>query len=95
MNYDNQIDDNIASSRLTQVIEKHKTYNFDILKDKIGSNYKVLFDDIKPDGYISGKSDNNFTVITKGDKSLLGKIKMVSIKERRKNSLVGDICETK
>lgn len=94
-NYDNQIDDKVASKRLTQVIEKHKTYNFDILKEKIGSDYKVLFDAIKPDGYISGKSDNNFTVIAKGSENLLGTIKTVHIEERRKNSLVGSICESK
>ncbi len=91
IDYDNQIDDKISSQRLTRVIEKHKTYNFDILKDKIGSDYETLFDAIKPDGYISGKSDNNFTVITKGDASLLGEIKTVHIKDRRKNSLIGNM----
>jgi len=91
IDYDNQVDDKISSQRLTQVIEKHKTYNFDILKEKIGNNYEVLFDAIKPDGYISGKSDNNFTVITKGDNSLLGTIKTVHIEDRRKNSLIGNM----
>ena len=91
MNYDNQIDDKVSSQRLKEVIDKHKSYNFEILKSKTGSTYKVLFDDVKEDGFISGKSDNNFTVIASGDKSLLGKIKTVHIEDRRKNSLIGSI----
>jgi len=90
-NFDNQISDEVSSKRLTEVINKHKSYNFDILKSKIDKTYDVLFDGTREDGIISGKSSNNFTVITKGDKSMLGKIAKVKIIETKKNSLSGII----
>jgi tRNA-2-methylthio-N6-dimethylallyladenosine synthase len=73
LKYTQMIPDNIASARLTEVIELHKKHQEELMSENIGKTFNVLFDELKPNGEISGYTDNFIQVFTKGSDDLLGK----------------------
>jgi tRNA-2-methylthio-N6-dimethylallyladenosine synthase len=93
LNMKNRVEDKIASSRLSRVIDKHKQDLDDITTSQIGKIHIVLFEELKVDGYVFGKSDNNFTIKVKGSQELLGEIKEVKIIASNRMYLEGEIVE--
>ncbi len=73
LKYEELIDDKIASDRLTQVIELHKKHQEELMSSNIDKTFEVLFDELKPNGEISGYTDNFIQVFAKGSDELLGK----------------------
>lgn len=73
LKYTELIDDKIASDRLTEVIELHKKHQEELMSSNIGKTFEVLFDELKPNGEISGYTDNFIQVFAKGSDELLGK----------------------
>ena len=60
------------------------------LKKVIGTEKRVLFDEISKEGYLTGKTDGFLNIEAKADKNLLGTFKTVKIEEY-KNGLKGSI----
>jgi len=86
-----QVDDVIASERLTDLIELHKTHQDELMQAKVGSIHKVYFEDLKPNGEIMGFSDNYLQIFVKGSEELLGEIKDVKIISASRTSLKGEV----
>jgi tRNA-2-methylthio-N6-dimethylallyladenosine synthase len=86
-----QVDAAIASKRLTNLIELHKTHQDDLMKDFVGTQQEVYFEDLKSNGEIMGFSDNYLQVFVKGSEELLGEIKNVRIISASRTSLKGEV----
>jgi len=79
IDFSDKVDGKISSERLTEIIELHKQHLEEISKNEIGKIYQVLFDDLKPYGVITGRTDNGIIVKIKGSEELLGKTKKIKI----------------
>ena len=88
--YQNQVDKEIAKQRLHKLQDIQRKILENKAKNTIGKTYEVLVENYK-DGYISGKSDNFYSVKAKGDESLLGKIIPIKIIEAKHSTLIGEI----
>lgn len=88
---DEELEDKIASSRLTDVIELHKEHQVELMNKNLGKTMTVLFEDLKPNGEISGFTDNWIQVYVKGSDELLGKFVEVKITKAKRTALVGEI----
>lgn len=84
LNFTDLIPDEIGSKRLTEVIELHKIHQEELMSANVGKTFEVLFDELKPNGEISGYTDNFIQVFTKGSDELLGKtVKVKAISSTR------------
>ena len=90
---DLEIEDSIGSARLDELIELHKRYLEKSMPDMIGKTVNVLVESLKPNGEVSGYTDNYFLVFTKGSDELLGKFVNVKITSATRTSLKGEIVE--
>ena len=87
----NQIDDAIAGARLTRLQNRHNEILDEIVATKMGEIYRVYFEELRADGMIAGRTDNNFLVQAKGSEELLGKFANVKITQPRRMVLNGQI----
>ena len=90
---DLEIEDSIGSARLDELIELHKRYLEKSMPDMIGKTVNVLVESLKPNGEVSGYTDNYFLVFTKGSDELLGKFVNVKITSATRTSLKGEIVD--
>ena len=90
---DLEIEDSIGSARLDELIELHKRYLEKSMPNMIGKTVNVLVESLKPNGEVSGYTDNYFLVFTKGSDELLGKFVNVKITSATRTSLKGEIVE--
>ena len=88
---DQEIDDETGSARLEELIELHKRYLEESMPLMIGKTVNVLIESLKPNGEVSGYTDNYFLVFTKGSDELLGKFVNVKITDASRTSLKGEI----
>ncbi|MCT7466038.1 tRNA (N6-isopentenyl adenosine(37)-C2)-methylthiotransferase MiaB [Aliarcobacter cryaerophilus] len=88
---DLEIEDSIGSARLDELIELHKRYLENSMPNMIGKTVNVLVESLKPNGEVSGYTDNYFLVFTKGSDELLGKFVNVKITSATRTSLKGEI----
>jgi tRNA-2-methylthio-N6-dimethylallyladenosine synthase len=92
-NYTNVIDSDIASARLTKLQSLHNQFIDDITNSQEGKVFSVYFEELNKDGYISGRTDNNFSVRVKGSEELLGKFKDVKIISCARTMLTGELID--
>ena len=90
---DLEIVGSIGSARLDELIELHKRYLENSMPDMIGKTVNVLVESLKPNGEVSGYTDNYFLVFTKGSDELLGKFVNVKITSATRTSLKGEIVD--
>ncbi|WP_419771347.1 MAG: tRNA (N6-isopentenyl adenosine(37)-C2)-methylthiotransferase MiaB [Candidatus Marinarcus sp.] len=88
---DQEIPDEIGSARLIQVIDLHKEHQSEHMRSNIGKTVKVLFESLKPNGEVSGFTDNWCQVYVKGSDELLGKIAEVKITSSTRTTLKGEL----
>lgn len=88
---ENQIDEKTASTRLSILQARYNEILDEIVKTKENTNMKILFDELRNDGFVAGRSDNNFLVQVKASEELLGKIKDVKINQARRMVLYGEV----
>ena len=62
----------------------------DSAKKQIGKTHKVLIEKYE-NGIISGKSDNFYTVKSRGDRSLIGDIVDITITDIKHSTLIGKL----
>lgn len=91
--FTNIVDDETASLRLTTI----QDLNTKILDEKnssqIGKVYRVYFEDLNSDYFVSGRSDGNFLIKAKGSDELLGKFRDVEITAIGRTILTGKIVD--
>ena len=89
--YPNQVDDSTASKRLSYLQELHLSMLDTISQKELGKVYEVYFEELKPGGYVAGRSSNNWIVKVKGSEELLGKFVDVKITKTGRLSLEGEL----
>ncbi len=87
----NQIPDDIASKRLSILQARHTEILDEIVAKQKDKEFKVLFEELRSDGFVAGRSDNNFLIQVKGSEELLGQMKKVKITNPRRMVLNGEI----
>ncbi len=89
-----QIPSDIGSQRLKTLQDLHSDILDEISLAQQGKIYTVLFEELRSNDMVAGRSDNNFMIQTNGNKELLGKFADVKITNPRRMVLYGDIVKT-
>ncbi|DAB27656.1 MAG: tRNA (N6-isopentenyl adenosine(37)-C2)-methylthiotransferase MiaB [Sulfurimonas sp. RIFOXYD12_FULL_33_39] len=89
--FTNVVDDDIASFRLTTLQNLHTDILDEKNKEHLGKTYRVYFEDLNKDYFVSGRSDNNIVIKVKGSDELLGEFRDVKITEIGRTILTGEV----
>ena len=89
--YENQVDKAVASKRLQTLQARHKEIQRASMDAQVGKISQVLFDDLKSEGKIAGRTDEGRLVIIKGSEELLGKMVDVKITKAYLTQLEGEL----
>ena len=89
--YTNVVDSEVASERLKQLQAFQDTILDKIMQRQVGKTYDVYFEELRADGYVAGRSSNNFLVKIKGSEELLGRIVDVKITKAARMHLEGEL----
>jgi tRNA-2-methylthio-N6-dimethylallyladenosine synthase len=86
-----EVDAEIASDRLSYLQALNNEIIDELQAATLGRSYKVYFEELIRDGYVSGRSDNNLVIKVKGSEELLGQFKEVKITTVGRTILTGEI----
>ena len=89
--YANQVEPSVASKRLQTLQARHKEIQKEIMDSQVGSVVEVLFEELKVDGKVAGRSDEGRLVMVKGSEELLGSILPVKITSANITMLHGEL----
>lgn len=87
----NQIPDDVASKRLSVLQARHTEILDEIVVKQKDKEFEVLFEELRSEGFVAGRSDNNFLIQVKGSEELLGQMKKIKITNPRRMVLNGEI----
>lgn len=87
--FDNQIESAVAGERLTRLQDRHTEILDEIMDAQMGKVHKVYFDELKPNGKVSGRSDDGKLFFVEGSEELLGKIAEVKVTKTSRGALEG------
>ena len=88
-NFENQIDSTLAGERLTRLQARHTEILDEIMAEQMDAVHKVYFDELKPNGKVSGRSDDGKLFFVEGSEELLGKIVDVRVTKISRGALDG------
>ena len=89
--FTNTVDGEIASDRLTTLQSLHIEILDEINATSLGKTYRVYFEDLIQDYYVSGRSDDNIVIKVKGSDELLGEFRDVKITSIGRTILTGEV----
>jgi tRNA-2-methylthio-N6-dimethylallyladenosine synthase len=89
--YENQVPNDIASSRLTRLQKRHTQIVDEIMGSQMGKIHQVYFDELKSGGKVSGRADDGKLFFVEGSEELLGKILPVKVTKVSRGALDGVI----
>nr|WP_321267903.1 tRNA (N6-isopentenyl adenosine(37)-C2)-methylthiotransferase MiaB [uncultured Sulfurimonas sp.] len=89
--FTNTVDEEVASYRLTTLQNLHTEILDEINASSLGKTYRVYFEDLIQDFYVSGRSDDNIVVKVKGSDELLGEFRDVKITSIGRTILTGEV----
>ncbi len=92
-NFTNVVDAQIGSDRLAHLQGMQNDILDDITKNYFGKVFEVYFEELRDNGFVAGRSDNNILVKVKGSEELLGKIKKVKITKVARLSQIGELLD--
>jgi len=87
--FDDQIDNAVAGARLTRLQARHTEILDEIMDAQLDRVHKVYFDELKPNGRVSGRSDDGKLFFVEGSEELLGKIVDVKVIKTSRGALDG------
>ncbi len=90
--FDNQIEKEVASERLTRLQSRHTEILDDIMDAQMDKEHMVYFDELKAEGRVSGRSDDGKLFFVHGSEELLGKIVKVKVNKTSRGALEGTVC---
>jgi tRNA-2-methylthio-N6-dimethylallyladenosine synthase len=90
--FDNQIEKEVASARLTRLQARHTEIIDEIMDAQMDREHMVYFDELKSEGRISGRSDDGKLFFVQGSEELLGKIVKVKVNKTSRGALEGTVC---
>lgn len=88
----NTVDPDLASERLQTLQALHREQQAARMAEQVGRSTTVLFEEVREDGRLFGRSDNFYNVAVEGDPSLLGSIRNVEITATAKGALEGKLA---
>lgn len=86
-----QISPSIASRRLSVLQDLHHQILDEIVNLQKQKEFEVLFEELREEKSVAGRSDNNFLVQVQGSKDLLGKVQRVKITNPKRMVLYGEV----
>ena len=89
--YENSVDSEIASERLHRLQAFQDGVVDKVMGAQVGQVHQVYFEELRSEGYVAGRSSNNFLVKVKGSEELLGQILDVKILSSARMSLTGEL----
>lgn len=89
--YKNVVDGEVASDRLHRLQAFQDTVVDKTMHSQVGKVLEVYFEELRAEGYVAGRSSNNFLVKVKGSEELLGQIRDVKITSAARMSLAGEL----
>lgn len=89
--FTNVVDSELGSFRLSTLQAYQDTILDSISTGLLGREYDVYFEELRSDGYVAGRSDNNIMIKVKGSEEWLGKIARVKITETSRSVQYGEI----
>lgn len=90
-NFTNIVDSEVGSQRLSYLQELQNNIIDEIHKKCLGKTYRVYFESLIKNNFVSGRSDNNIVIKVKGSEELLCEFKDVKITEIGRTILTGEI----
>ena len=87
--FDHQIDNTLAGARLTRLQARHTEILDEIMDTQMDAVHKVYFDELKPNGRVSGRADDGKLFFIEGSEELLGKILDVKVTKTSRGALNG------
>jgi len=89
--FTNTVDDEIGSNRLSYLQSLQNETLDELSASRLGNRYRIYFETLNSDGFVSGRSDNNIVVKVKGSEALLGEFRDVKITSVGRTILTGEI----
>lgn len=89
--FTNAVDSELGSFRLSTLQAYQDTILDSISAGLLGKEVDVYFEELRPEGYVAGRSDNNVMIKVKGSEEWLGKIARVRITEVSRSVQYGEI----
>jgi tRNA-2-methylthio-N6-dimethylallyladenosine synthase len=89
--YVEQVDKEVASKRLQKLQARHKEIQNAQMQKQVGKTLQVLFEELKSEGRVAGRSDDGRLVMVKGSEELLGQIRDVKITFANITQLTGEV----
>ncbi|CAD7287489.1 tRNA-2-methylthio-N(6)-dimethylallyladenosine synthase [Campylobacter majalis] len=91
--FKNQVDEKVASERLTRLQSRHNEILDEIVAKQNGKIFDVYFEELRANGGVAGRSFNNFLVQVQGSEELLGKTLKVRVNNPKRMVLYGELLE--
>jgi tRNA-2-methylthio-N6-dimethylallyladenosine synthase len=85
------VDPVVASERLSYLQALYTQLLDEKSQKQLGKTYKVYFEELNSDGFVSGRTDNNLVVKVKGSEELLGEFRDVAITKIGRTIYTGEI----
>ncbi|MDD3817823.1 MAG: tRNA (N6-isopentenyl adenosine(37)-C2)-methylthiotransferase MiaB [Thiovulaceae bacterium] len=89
--FEGAVDEDIASARLSELQELHTKIIDEKNQEHLGKIYRIYFEELGADYYVSGRSDTNVVVKVKGSDELLGAFRDVKITSIGRTIMIGEI----
>lgn len=89
--FTNVVDSEIGSMRLSSLQALQDTILDELSPKLLGKEVDVYFEELRSDGYVAGRSDNNILIKVKGSEEYLGKTARVRITETTRLVQYGEI----
>lgn len=89
--FTNVVDEEVASERLAYLQALHNELLDEINTKYLGKTFRVYFESLNKDNYVSGRSDNNLVIKVKGSEELLGEFRDVKITSIGRTILTGEL----
>lgn len=86
-----EVDSEVGSDRLDRLQARHDEILDEMKAINLGKIVEVYFEELRSDGFVAGRSDNNLSIKVKGSEEWLGKIAKVKIIEVSRNVQYGEI----
>ena len=89
--YTDAVDPEVASGRLSRLQSMHDAMLDEQCKQHLGKTYTVYFEELRSDGFVAGRSDNNMLIKVKGSEELLGRFVPVRITQTYRMVQIGEV----
>lgn len=89
--FEGAVDEDVASARLSELQELHTKIIDEKNQEHLGKIYRIYFEELGADYYVSGRSDTNVVVKVKGSDELLGAFRDVKITSIGRTIMIGEI----